>query len=126
MSREAAQHSLPARQAAPGRRAARSQEVSPADCQRRDSFMTFRSAAAGVDYDGSAPGETGIAMLQPVSPVGTVDGLFLSGGGQFGLAAHAGMIRYLEDQKRGFDWGGSVRVPIVPGAVIDDLALGDP
>jgi L-aminopeptidase/D-esterase-like protein len=36
------------------------------------------------------------------------------------------MIRYLEDQKRGFDWGAGVRVPIVPGAVIDDLALGDP
>ena len=83
-------------------------------------------AAAGVDYDGSAPGETGIAMLQPVSPVETVHGLFLCGGGQFGLAAHAGMIRYLEDQRRGFDWGGDVRVPIVPGAVIDDLALGDP
>jgi L-aminopeptidase/D-esterase-like protein len=36
------------------------------------------------------------------------------------------MIRYLEDQKRGFDWGGGVRVPIVPGAVIDDLGLGVP
>jgi L-aminopeptidase/D-esterase-like protein len=83
-------------------------------------------AAAGVDYDGSAPGETGIAMLQPIGPVEAVHSLFLSGGGQFGLAAHAGVIRYLEDHKRGFDWGGSVRVPVVPGAVIDDLALGDP
>jgi L-aminopeptidase/D-esterase-like protein len=83
-------------------------------------------AAVGVDYDGSAPGETSIALLQPVSPVETVHGLFLTGGGQFGLAAHAGVIRYLEDRKRGFDWGGSVRVPVVPGAVIDDLALGDP
>jgi L-aminopeptidase/D-esterase-like protein len=83
-------------------------------------------ASAGVDYDGSAPGETGVALLQPVSPIESVHGLFLSGGGQFGLGAHAGMIRYLEDQKRGFDWGGGVRVPIVPGAVIDDLALGDP
>lgn len=83
-------------------------------------------AAVGVDYDGSAPGETGIVLLQPVSPVETVHGLFLTGGGMFGLGAHAGFIRYMEDQKRGFDWGGSVRVPIVPGAVIDDLALGDP
>ncbi|MEO6237199.1 MAG: P1 family peptidase [Vicinamibacterales bacterium] len=83
-------------------------------------------ASAGVDYDGSAPGETGVALLQPVSPVESIHGLFLSGGGQFGLGAHAGMIRYLEDQKRGFDWGGGVRVPIAPGAVIDDLALGDP
>jgi L-aminopeptidase/D-esterase-like protein len=83
-------------------------------------------ASAGVDYDGSAPGETGVVLLQPVSPIESVHGLFLSGGGQFGLGAHSGMIRYLEDQKRGFDWGGSVRVPIAPGAVIDDLALGDP
>jgi L-aminopeptidase/D-esterase-like protein len=83
-------------------------------------------AAVGVDYDGSAPGETGVVLLQPVSPVETVHGLFLTGGGMFGLGAHAGMIRYMEDQKRGFDWGGSLRVPVVPGAVIDDLALGDP
>ena len=82
-------------------------------------------AAVGIDYDGSAPGETSVALLQPVSPVESVHGIFLTGGGQFGLAAHAGVIRYLEDQKRGFDWGGSIRIPVVPGAVIDDLALGD-
>ena len=58
-------------------------------------------ASVGVDYDGSAPGETGIVLLQPVSPVETVHGLFLTGGGMFGLGAHAGMIRHLEDQKRG-------------------------
>jgi L-aminopeptidase/D-esterase-like protein len=80
----------------------------------------------GVDYDGSAPGETGVVLLQPVSPVETVHGLFLTGGGMFGLAAHAGMIRHLEEQKRGFDWTPGLRIPIVPGAVIDDLALGDP
>ncbi|MGH9160985.1 MAG: P1 family peptidase [Vicinamibacteraceae bacterium] len=83
-------------------------------------------AAVAVDYNGSAPGETGVVLLQPVSPVETVHGLFLTGGGLFGLGAHAGMIGYLEDQKRGFDWGGTLRVPVVPGAVIDDLALGDP
>lgn len=83
-------------------------------------------ASAGVDYNGSAPGETGVVLLQPVSPVETIHGLFLGGGGMFGLGAHAGVIRYLEDQKRGFDWGGSVRVPVVPGAIIDDLAVGDP
>jgi L-aminopeptidase/D-esterase-like protein len=78
-------------------------------------------ATVGVDVDGSAPGETGVTMLQPVSPVESVHGLLLSGGGQFGLDAHAGVIRYLEERKRGFDWGGGVRVPLVPTAVIDDL-----
>lgn len=83
-------------------------------------------ASVGVDYDGSAPGETGIVLLQPVSPVETVHALFLTGGGMFGLAAHAGMLRYLEEQKRGFDWTPGLRIPIVPGSVIDDLSLGDP
>jgi L-aminopeptidase/D-esterase-like protein len=82
-------------------------------------------ASMGVDYDGSAPGETGVVLLQPASPVETVHGLFLTGGGMFGLAAHAGMIRYLEEQKRGFDWTPGLRIPIVPGAVIDDLSVGD-
>jgi len=40
-----------------------------------------------------------------------------------GLAAVAGAVRYLEEHKTGFDWGiPNVRVPIVVGAVIDDLA----
>ena len=43
-----------------------------------------------------------------------------------GLAAVPGAVRYLEERKIGFDWGiRDVRVPIVVGAVIDDLALGD-
>lgn len=83
-------------------------------------------ASAGVDYNGSAPGETGVILLQPISPVETIHGLFLGGGGMFGLGAHSGVIRYLEDRKRGFDWGGKVRIPVVPGAIIDDLVLGDP
>src|SRR5207249_2615927 len=37
-----------------------------------------------------------------------------------------GAVRYLEERKTGFDWGiPNVRVAIVVGAVIDDLALGD-
>ena len=43
-----------------------------------------------------------------------------------GLSSVAGAVRYLEEHKTGFDWGiPNVRVPIVVGAVIDDLALGD-
>src|SRR5260370_7732562 len=61
-------------------------------------------ASAGVDYDGSAPGETGIALLQPVSPVESVHGLFLGGGGIFRLAAHAGLTPYFADPKPGYDW----------------------
>src|SRR5437588_9730867 len=83
-------------------------------------------ATAGVDYDGSAPGSHLGVLLQPVSPIDTIHGLLLTGGGPMGLAAIAGAVRYLEEHKTGFDWGiPNVRVPIVVGAVIDDLALGD-
>jgi len=83
-------------------------------------------ATAGVDYDGSAPGSHLGVLLQPVSPIDTIHGILLTGGGPMGLSAVAGAVRYLEEHKIGFDWGiPKVRIPIVVGAVIDDLALGD-
>ncbi len=82
--------------------------------------------AAGVDYNGSAPGESQVVLLQPVSPVERIHGLFLTGGGVMALPAAAGVLRYMEERKIGFDWGTpNLRIPIVVSAVIDDLALGD-
>ena len=84
-------------------------------------------ATAGVDYDGSAPGSHLGVLLQPVSPIDTIHGILLTGGGPMGLSAVAGAVRYLEEHKIGFDWGTpDVRIPIVVSAVIDDLAVGDP
>jgi L-aminopeptidase/D-esterase-like protein len=81
---------------------------------------------AGVDYDGSAPGSYLGVLLQPVSPIETIHGMLLTGGGPMGLAAVPGAVRYLEERKVGFNWGvPNIRVPIVVGAVIDDLAIGD-
>jgi L-aminopeptidase/D-esterase-like protein len=83
-------------------------------------------AAAGVDYDGSAPGEQLVVMLQPASPVEQIHAILLSGGGVFGLGAVAGAQRFHVDRKIGFDWGSpSLRIPLVVGAIIDDLAVGD-
>ena len=85
------------------------------------------ASAAGVDFDGSAPGESQEAMLQPVSPVERIHGLFLSGGGVMGLPAAGGVLRFLEERKVGFDWGNpGLRIPIVVSAIIDDLSVGDP
>ena len=81
---------------------------------------------AGADYDGAAPGEMLGVMLQPVSPLERIHGILLTGGGPMGLEAVAGVVRHLESQKVGYDWGiPNVRIPIVVGAVIDDLAIGD-
>lgn len=83
-------------------------------------------ATAGVDYDGSAPGSHLGVLLRPVSPLEKIHGLFLTGGGPMALAAVAGAVRYLEEHKIGYDWGiPNTRIPIVVGAVIDDLAIGD-
>src|SRR5437762_2574190 len=83
-------------------------------------------ATAGVDYDGSAPGESLGVMLQPVSPLDHIHGVLLAGGGPMGLGATAGVVRCLGDRRIGYDWGvPNVRVPVVVGAAIDDLALGD-
>jgi L-aminopeptidase/D-esterase-like protein len=84
-------------------------------------------AAAGVDYNGSAPGESQVVLLQPVSPVERIHALFLTGGGVLALPAAGGVLRYLEERKIGFDWGNpGLRIPIVVSAVIDDLSIGDP
>ena len=85
------------------------------------------AAAAGVDYNGSAPGESQGVLLQPVSPVDRIHGLFFTGGGVLALPASSGVLRYLVDRKVGFDWGTpDLRIPIVVSAVIDDLAVGNP
>jgi L-aminopeptidase/D-esterase-like protein len=90
--------------------------------------ILFDSAAsAGVDYNSSAPGESQGVLLQPVSPVERIHGLFLTGGGVLALPASGGVLRYLEERKIGFDWGTpDLRIPIVVSAVIDDLAVGNP
>ncbi len=83
-------------------------------------------ATAGVDYDGSAPGESLGVVLQPVSPLDHIHSIFLTGGGPMALGATSGVVRFLEERHVGYDWGvPNVRVPIVVGAVIDDLSIGD-
>lgn len=47
----------------------------------------------------------------------------LAGGSAFGLDAASGAMRYLEERDIGFDTR-LVRVPIVPAAILYDLALG--
>lgn len=85
------------------------------------------ASAAGVDYNGSAPGESMVVMLQPSSPVDRIHGIFLTGGGVLALPAAAGVLRFCEERTVGFDWGTpDLRIPIIVSAVIDDLAVGDP
>ncbi len=80
-------------------------------------------AVAGVDQRGGAPGTRETDLLRPMHRVERIHGVLLTGGSAFGLDAAAGVMRYLEERGVGFDVGVA-RVPIVPAAVIFDLAIG--
>ncbi len=81
-------------------------------------------AVGGVDVRGAAPGTRETDLLQPGNLVQQVHAVLLAGGSAWGLDAAGGVMRWLEEQGIGLDTGHG-RVPIVPGAVIFDLAVGD-
>jgi L-aminopeptidase/D-esterase-like protein len=80
--------------------------------------------AAGVDVRGGAPGTRETDLLRPENTVEEVDAIVLSGGSAFGLDAAGGVVRWLEEKGRGFATSAG-RVPIVCGAILYDLALGN-
>ncbi|MCB0128668.1 MAG: P1 family peptidase, partial [Caldilineaceae bacterium] len=83
-----------------------------------------QGAVAGVDVRGGAPGTRETDLLNPTCMVEKVHALYLGGGSAFGLAGADGVMRWLEEQGHGFDVIVA-KVPIVPGAILFDLALGD-
>lgn len=85
--------------------------------------LTPQGAVAAVDVRGGAPGTRETDLLRPENLVAEIHGLVLTGGSAFGLAAADGVMRWLYERGAGFDTG-SVRVPIVPAAVLYDLAVG--
>jgi len=82
-------------------------------------------AMASGDVRGGAPGSTDTALLDPWRTVQRIDAVLLTGGSVFGLAAADGIRRWLDERGAGI-LIGTVRVPLVPGAVIFDLLTGDP
>ena len=76
------------------------------------------------DVRGGAPGTRETDAIRPGTSVPEVDAVLLTGGSAFGLAAADGVMRWLEERGIGFDVGVT-RVPIVPAAVLFDLAMGD-
>lgn len=82
------------------------------------------NTVGGVDVRGGAPGTRETALLDPLRSVQVVSAILLSGGSAFGLAAADGAMRYLEEQEVGYMTGSGHRVPIVPAAILFDLAIG--
>ncbi|HEY2067656.1 MAG TPA: P1 family peptidase [Gemmatimonadaceae bacterium] len=84
----------------------------------RGASAAFR---CGVHVPGRATGSRELALLDPAHHVDRVDALLLTGGSAYGLDAAAGVMRWMEEHARGYSVGAGV-VPIVPAAVIFDLA----
>ncbi len=77
-----------------------------------------------AEVRGGAPGTRETPLLAPDKAVEKVHGLLLTGGSAYGLAAATGVMQFLEQHGEGVLTPGG-RVPIVPSAVIFDLAVGD-
>ncbi len=80
-------------------------------------------AIASGSVLGGAPGGRDTALLDPSMTVQAVDAFVLSGGSAFGLDAAGGVQSGLREIGRGFAVG-SIRVPIVPQAILMDLLNG--
>jgi L-aminopeptidase/D-esterase-like protein len=82
-----------------------------------------RPAVAAVSVLGGAPGGRDTDMLAPQNSAPAVDAIVLSGGSAFGLDAAGGVQAALREQGRGLAIR-DVLVPLVPQAIIFDLANG--
>jgi L-aminopeptidase/D-esterase-like protein len=82
------------------------------------------SAVGGIDVRGAAPGTRETDLLAPENVVERVHGILLAGGSAWGLDAAGGVMRWLDERGVGLTVGPA-RLPLVPGAVLFDLPLGD-
>ena len=79
---------------------------------------------AAASVRGGGPGTRETDLLQPQAHVEGVSAMLLTGGSAFGLAAAQGVVDWCE--RRGLGYGRFGRpIPIVPAAVLFDLAVGD-
>ncbi len=80
-------------------------------------------AVASVDVRGAAPGTRETDLLTPDATVQVAHAVLLTGGSAFGLAAADGVMARLEERGLGVPTQAGA-VPIVPAAVLYDLAVG--
>jgi L-aminopeptidase/D-esterase-like protein len=82
-------------------------------------------AVASGDVRGGGPGTRELDLLNPIANAKAVHAILLTGGSAHGLAAADGVVRWLEENGRGYETPGGL-VPLVPAAVVYDLMSGDP
>lgn len=79
----------------------------------------------GVDVRGGGPGTRETDVIGPLAGTDRVSAIALAGGSAYGLAAADGVMSWLEGQGIGYPTPAGI-VPIVPAAIVYDLAEGDP
>jgi L-aminopeptidase/D-esterase-like protein len=86
--------------------------------------LARKGATGAVDVRGGAPATRETPVLAPENLVDKVHAIYLGGGSAFGLAGATGVMDELEALGIGYDVGVTV-VPIVCGACVIDLTVGD-
>jgi L-aminopeptidase/D-esterase-like protein len=88
--------------------------------------LTLAGATPGVDVRGGGPGTRETDALRPENLIDRIHAICLTGGSAYGLATADGVVAWLEQRGIGFPVGAepSDVVPVVPTAVIFDLARG--
>jgi L-aminopeptidase/D-esterase-like protein len=80
-------------------------------------------AKVGVDISGGGPASRETPLALPLTADNPVNGIVLSGGSAFGLAASDGVMQYLEERGIGYETGYA-KVPLVCQSCIYDLGIG--
>lgn len=81
-------------------------------------------STAACEVRGGGPGTRESDLLTPAASAPGANAILLTGGSAFGLAAADGVVRHLAEREVGFRTRAGI-VPLVAGAVVFDLALGD-
>ena len=87
-------------------------------------FLLPAGSVASCEVRGGAPGTIGTDLLRPESAGPGANAVLFTGGSAFGLAAAEGVSRWLSERGIGFETPAA-RVPLVGGAVVYDLGLGE-
>jgi L-aminopeptidase/D-esterase-like protein len=87
-------------------------------------ILAPEGAVAAGEVRGGGPGTREGDLLSPASAAPGVQAILFAGGSAFGLAAADGVVGWLEERGRGH-MAPAGPVPLVAGAVVYDLVLGD-
>ncbi len=80
-------------------------------------------ARVGVDVSGGGPASRETRLAEPLTADNPINGIILSGGSAYGLAAADGVMRYLAERGIGYETGFA-KVPLVCQSCLYDLGVG--